>query len=312
MSLANLITLSRGLCYESRGSIGKVSKPTQLPDYIDYDLWCGPAPKKPLMRSTLHFNWHWAWDTGNGELGNQGAHQIDVARMVIGEDKLPSSVLSVGGRFKWNDDGQSANTQLIFLDYKPVPILFEVTQMRNSSYKGAKCGNVVHCEGGYFVCGEFGGGKAYDRNGKMVKEFGGGRWGNEHQVNFIEAVRSRKTEDLNANIREGHVSSALCHMGNISHWLGKETAPDQIKEEMKKHSNMTDAFERFQSHLSANGVSLSKEQATLGPVLTMDPDKEQFTGPRAAEANKLKTKKYRKGFVIAGAETLDKEDSERI
>jgi len=304
------ILLSRGLCYEHRGSIGKVDRPTTIPDHIDYDLWCGPAANKPLMRRRLHYDWHWIWDTGNGDLGNQGIHQMDMSRLVIGEDKLPPRVISVGGRFGWNDDGQSANTQLIFYDYRPVPILFEVTGMPRKKgqrgwpqYKGIGCGNVIHCEGGYFAFGESGGGWACDKDGKKIKQFKGGGAGG-HQQNFIDAVRSRKREDLTAEVAEGHISSSLCHLGNISHLLGKKAAPNEIRGELKKHQDMTDAFERFQEHLDANEIDISKEKATLGPLLTLDPDKEQFIGSNADKASKLMTKKYRKGFVIAGAETV--------
>ncbi|MHC4741591.1 MAG: Gfo/Idh/MocA family protein, partial [Planctomycetota bacterium] len=202
------ILLSRGLCIENRSSIGKVDKPTPIPDYIDYDLWCGPAPKEPLMRKRLHFDWHWIWNTGNGDLGNQGIHQMDMACRAIAADKLAPRVISVGGRFGWNDDGQTANTQLIFYDYQPAPILFEVTGMperkgvrRRSHYKGIRCGNVVHCEGGYFACGEGGGGWAYDNDGKKIKQFFADGAG-DHQQNFIDAVRSRKLEDLNADVRK--------------------------------------------------------------------------------------------------------------
>jgi len=298
------IVLSRGLCYESRGSMGKVRKPTEIPGHIDYDLWCGPAPNKPLMRRRLHFDWHWIWDTGNGDLGNQGIHHMNMARLAIGEDKLAPRVISVGGRFGWDDDGQTANTQIIFYDYKPVPILFEVTQMpmkkgmrARSHYKGIRCGNVVHCEGGYYAFGEFGGGWAYDNKGKKIRQFKA-RGAGGHQQNFIDAVRSRKREDLAAEIADGHVSSSLCHMGNISHLLGRESAPGRIAGEMKNLQGMSDAFERFQAHLDANEIDISKEKAALGPLLTFDPDEEKFIGTRAAEANRLMTKTYRKGFVI--------------
>jgi hypothetical protein len=303
------ILLSRGLCYEDRSSMGRVDKPTPIPDYIDYDLWCGPSPHVPLMRKELHFHWHFIWNTGNGDLGNQGIHQMDMCRRAVRQDKLPPRVISVGGRFAWNDDGQTPNTQFVFYDYKPVPILFEVTQMpekkgvdRRSHYKGIRCGNVVHCEDGYFACGESGGGWAYDNDGKKVKQFIGDGAG-EHLQNFIDAVRSRKLEDLNADVRDGHISAALCHMGNISHLLGKTSPPENIGNVLKNFQDMTDAFERFQAHLEANEIDISKEEATLGPLLTMDPDREEFTGPLADDANKLLTKRYREPFVIAGAET---------
>ena len=125
-----------------------------------------------------------------------------------------------------------------------------------------------------------------------------------HLHNFIDVVRSRKTEDLNADVREGHVSSSLCHLGNISHRLGKTSSPENIQNELKSHQGMTDAFERFQTHLDANEIDISKEKATLGPLLTVDTDTEEFTGANADQANKMLTKKYRKGFVIRGADTL--------
>ena len=304
------ILLSRGLCYESRSSIGRVDRPTPIPDYIDYDLWCGPAPHEPLMRKRLHFDWHWIWNTGNGDLGNQGIHQMDMCCRAIHQEKLPPHVISVGGRFGWNDDGQTANTQLIFFDYQPAPILFEVTGMPmkkgvnvRSHYRGIRCGNVVHCEGGYFACGEFGGGWAYDNNGKKIKQFIGGGAEN-HQQNFIDAVRSRTLGDLNADVRKGHVSSSLCHMGNISHRLGQASSPEIIHNALKNHQGMTDAFERFLTHLDANEIDIFKEKITLGPLLTMDPDREAFIGTHEHEANRLLTKKYRKGFVIGDAARL--------
>ncbi|MBL8793425.1 MAG: Gfo/Idh/MocA family oxidoreductase, partial [Planctomycetia bacterium] len=93
------VTLARGLCYKPRGTIGKVTGEQQIPGTIDYDLWCGPAPKKPLMRKNLHYDWHWTWDYGNGDLGNQGIHEMDKARWGLGKNELPKSALSLGGRF---------------------------------------------------------------------------------------------------------------------------------------------------------------------------------------------------------------------
>ncbi len=302
------IRLSHGLCHERRSSIGKVDKPTPIPANVNYDLWCGPAPNKPLMRRRLHGDWHWMWDTGNGDLGNQGIHQMDVCRRAAGIDALAPRTISVGGRFTWNDDGQSPNTQIIFYDYDPVPILFEVTGMPSKAgtrswphFRGIGCGNVVHCEGGYFACGEFGGGALYDNKGKRIKQFAG-RGAGDHQANFIKAVRSGKREDLNADILEGHISSALCHVGNISHRIGAETSPGEIQGKIKGDSDMTDAFERMTKHLAANQVDLSKTKATLGPALTMDVRKERFTGAHSDKANALLTRTYRKPFVVPGGE----------
>src|SRR5262245_4470723 len=120
------IIRSRGLCYKRRPSIGKVTEPQPIPASIDYDLWCGPAPKEPLMRKRLHYDWHWVWPTGNGDLGNQGIHEMDVARWVLGEPALSSKVISVGGRVGYDDDGNTPNTQIVFHDYPAAPLIFEV------------------------------------------------------------------------------------------------------------------------------------------------------------------------------------------
>ena len=300
------IRLVRGLCYERRGSIGKVSKPTPIPDHINYDLWCGPAPKRPLMRRRLHGDWHWIWETGNGDLGNQGIHQMDVCRRAAGVGTLAPRTLSIGGRFVWNDDGQSPNTQLIFYDYQPAGILFEVRGMPTGRvwphYKGIRCGNVVHCEGGYFACGEFGGGILYDNKGKRIKEFAG-RGAGDHQANFIGAVRSGKREDLSADIVEGHLSSALCHVGSISHRIGAQASAEEIRARIKDNSDMTDAFDRMREHLASHRIDLDKTRAVLGPALTMDVRTERFTGAHSDQANALHARTYRKPFVIPGGKT---------
>ena len=110
------VSLARGLCYKKRGSIGKVDGPQTPPATCDYDLWCGPAPVKPLMRKRLHYDWHWQWDYGNGDLGNQGIHEMDKARWGLNKNELPRSVVSLGGRWGYVDDGQTANTQVCVFD----------------------------------------------------------------------------------------------------------------------------------------------------------------------------------------------------
>jgi len=293
------IVLSRGLCYKRRKSIGKVSGPQQPPATVDYNLWTGPAPLVPLMRKNLHYDWHWVWPTGNGDLGNQGIHEMDLSRWALGVDELAPKVISIGGRFGYDDDGETANTQIVFLDYEKAPLIFEVRGLPMNKtvdamphYRGVRVGNVIHCEGGYFA-----GGWAYDNDGNKIKQFAreGGR---EHRENFIKAVRSRKRSDLNADILEGHLSSALCHMGNISYRLGHESSQGEIREAIRSESEALETFERFKEHLAANGVDISKTQATLGPWLKMDPQKERFVGSNARQANALLTRNYRKPFVV--------------
>ena len=294
------IKLARAICYRVRPSIGKVSGPQPIPATVDYDLWTGPAEKQPLMRENLHYDWHWLWNYGNGEIGDLGAHFIDVARWGLGQNQLPKRVISVGGRFGYVDDGQTANTQITFYDYEPAPLLWEVRGL--SSAKGStvmddllgmRMGTIFHCENGYVA-----GGWAYDKDGKKIKQFK--REGDEgHVDNFIKAVKSRKPSDLNAEILEGHTSAALSHMGNISHRIGKTASAEQIKESIKGQGETTEAFERMKAHLAANEVDVCKDMAVLGPWLTMDSAAERFTGPMADEANKLITREYRKPYVLA-------------
>lgn len=297
--------LVRGFCYKRRDTIGKVRGAQPIPATVDYNLWSGPAPMEPLMRKTLHYNWHWVWPTGNGDIGNQGIHEMDMCRWAIGQSSLAPRVLSIGGRFGYDDDGATPNTQIAFFDYQPVPIIFEVRGLPMSkneegeamdNFKGARVGFVVECEDGYFVGGA-GGGWVCDNQGKHVKQFAG-TGGRDHQLNFIQAVRSRKPADLNGNVEECHFSSGLCHMANISHRLGQKSTPAEIQERLQANPSAREAFERFLGHLKANEIDTVKNLATLGPTLTMDTQTERFTGEGSDMANLLIKRDYREPFVI--------------
>jgi len=301
------ILAARGICYKRRESIGKVDGPVAIPESVDYDLWTGPAPLEPLRRRNLHYDWHWAWATGNGDIGNQGAHEMDMCRWALGQKGPARWVMSIGGRFGYDDDGETPNTQIVILGYEQAPIIFEVrglAQKKDDSvmdgYRGVRIGVVIECEGGYFAGGG-GGGWVYDNDGNKIKQFKGDG-GRGHQANFIKAVRSRKVSDLNADILEGHISSALCHIGNISHRIGRLSLPEEIKEAIRVEPQAAETFERFREHLSANLVDLSRERAVLGPRLDMDRDKEQFVQDGkfglGRWANELLRRDYRKPFVV--------------
>ena len=293
------IVLVRGIVYVRRGSIGKVRGPQPIPETVDYNLWSGPAPLVPLRRKNLHYDWHWVWPTGDGDYGNNGIHFTDICRWVLGKSALPSGVMSIGGRFGYIDDGETPNTQIVFLDYKPAPIIFEVRGLARAKgdgamddYRGIRAGTIVHCEHGYFA-----GGWAYDNDGKKIKQFkrtGGGG----HHANFIKAVRSRKISDLNADVLEGHLSSALCHMGNISHRLGRITSPKEVLQALRGNSEMVETFERFHEHLLRNKVDFGATPMFLGPSLKMDPESERFVDQYSEQANMLLTRNYREPFVV--------------
>ena len=294
------IVRARALCYKRRPSIGKVTGPQPVPPSIDYNLWCGPAPKAPLMRKRLHYDWHWVWPTGNGDLGNQGIHQMDLARWALGESELSPRVWSLGGRLGYKDDGTTPNTQIVLHDYKSAPLIFEVRGLPASAqtqemdrYRGTAIGVVVDCEGGSMLLPNYSSATFFDKDGTKVKEFKGA---SSHFGNFIEAVRSRKQSDLHADILEGHISSALCHTANISYRLGKPHSPEQIREAVKGNADLAEALGRMEEHLAANNVDLHKTPATLGVVLNMDPKTERFIGNK--QADKLLTREYRAPFVV--------------
>ncbi|MCK6501185.1 MAG: Gfo/Idh/MocA family oxidoreductase [Nitrospira sp.] len=299
------ILLSRGLCYKPRQSIGKVDGPQPIPEGVDYDLWCGPAPMSPLMRKNLHYDWHWVFETGNGDLGNQGIHQMDIARWFLGEKELSPVVVSVGGRLGYIDDGNTPNTQIVYHGYEKAPLLFEVRGLPKDKASQAEWGKnmdrfmdgqisvVVHCEGGHVLVPNYSSAIAFDRTGEEIKRWEGAK---DHYQNFIDAVRSRQVDDLNADILEGHLSSALCHTGNISYQLGKRLEPGAAREQLKDFGKVQQAFDRMADHLRRNGVNLKEDQLTVGVGLRMDPSTEKFLGN--ADANKLLTRDYRKPYVV--------------
>jgi predicted dehydrogenase len=299
------ILVARGLCYKRRASIGKVDSPQPIPENVDYDLWCGPALKLPLRRKRLHYDWHWVWNTGNGDIGNQGIHQMDIARWALGKNALSPRILSVGGRFGYIDDGETPNTQFAIHDYGDALLIFEVRGLPSQpptgeagdrvreemdKYRTQSIGHVIECEGGYLA-----GTTVFDKNGQEIRKFTAkGEEG--HFANFIAAVRSRKSADLNADILEGHLSSALCHTSNLSYQLGQRTAPAAIGDALRSIPAATETFERFQAHLDRHKVDLKTNHATLGTFLKMDPQTERFVGNDAA--NTLLTRPYRPPFIV--------------
>ncbi|WP_165235158.1 Gfo/Idh/MocA family protein [Aquisphaera insulae] len=300
------IKYAHAIVYRAREGLGKVAAPTPIPSTVDYDLWCGPSPKGPLMRKQLHYEWHWFWETGNGEIGNNGPHVIDVCRWAIGQEALPPRVLSVGGRFAFDDCGETANTQVAWFDYSPAPLICEVRNLDRKKgaigkYRHLTGGVVIDCEGGYFA-GDITGGAFHDRSGKTIKTFSdeGSSETLEaaHLANFFAAVRSRKHTDLNAEAQIGHVSAACCHMGNISHRLGKALPPDAIRSSLESDPELADAHVRLRAHLEENGVDLAATPATLGAFLSFDPSRATFTGEHSEAANALATRTYRSPYVV--------------
>ncbi|MBI5770421.1 MAG: Gfo/Idh/MocA family oxidoreductase [Verrucomicrobia bacterium] len=274
--------------YEYRPSIGRAEphRPTDL----DYDLYCGPAPVEPLTRPKLHYDWHWVWSTGDGDLGNSGVHPIDACRMLAGLTGLPRRALCLGGRFGVDDAGQTPNTQLTLLDHPGFSMLVENRNLPAKSgqkamdqFRGIREGIALDCEGGSFV-GLRGGGWIFDRDGKRVRQFLGDG-GGKHLANFLDAVRSRRAGDLNAPILQGHYSAVLCHVGNLSWRLGSEASAGECRDAIRQQPEAATTFDQLQRHLAANNLDAAKARFTLGAPLDLDPATGEITA--AGEASTL-------------------------
>lgn len=299
------IQVARGTCFKPRQSIGKVDGPQEVPAHVDWDLYCGPAPLGPLMRRSLHYDWHWQFATGNGDLGNQGIHQVDLCRWAIGADRLCPGVASFGGRFGYDDDGDTPNTVVALYDYEPAPILFEVRGLPRDEasqaewgqsmdrYLGSSIGVSIHCEGGRLHLPDYSSAVAYDADGAEIRRWNGA---DDHFANFVAAVRADDPGLLNGPIEEGHMSSALCHLGNVSYLRGEKRTPDAIRAEIGDHALGREGFDRMAAHLEANGVDPTKDRVAFGPYLELDPETERFRHDEVANA--MLTREYREPFVV--------------
>ncbi len=236
------VFMARGMCFKPRASFG-MAENAEAPEGLHYDLWLGPAAYQPYNEKKVHYNWHWHWNTGNGDIGNQGPHQFDVARWGIGKNEHPVRIQSMGGYFAYSDvcSQETANTQTATFEYSDGKILqFEVRGLFTAGEAplDVKIGNLFYGTEG---CMEIKGSKwntymgrdlepgpsSEDSETQVADASGGGAYlaapgGGGHYKNFIAAVRSHNKEDLTCDIHEGHMSSVLPHLANISYRLGRE------------------------------------------------------------------------------------------
>jgi len=304
------VKLARGLCYKRRGSIGAPGN-YDVPASVDYDVYLGPADVEPLTRPKLHYDWHWQYNCGNGDLGNQGIHQMDIARWGLGVEGIGDSVVSYGERLGYEDAGTTANTQVSiheFADGKR--IIFETRGLvidkddwsmffrdkNGNPYSGNKIGVIFYGTDGYVVStSKYDMAHAYDLEGNITKSFTGGTL-ESHFDNFVEAVHKNDPSHLNCPFEEGHLSSALCHLGNISYLLGEHQPVPEITQALEGDKWSTESLERTVLHLRQNGVDVDKTPMALGPKLTLDG--ETFTGSGASQANEMLFREGRGEFTI--------------
>jgi predicted dehydrogenase len=238
------IYLARGLCFKWRDTIGR--KPQEpVPAGVHYDLWTGPAPLRPFTQNRFHYNWHWIWDTGNGDFGNQGVHQMDLARWGMGL-KFPNRISAFGGHFMFEDDQETPNTlscafQFDQPDGKRRMIEFEVRHWitnheagigQGRSSDGNTVGNIFYGSKGYLATGDEDGNSYKTWLGKEQQAGPQAHAVGDHYGNFVECVRSRKKENLNAPIEEGHISCGLIHLANASYRLNRSIRFDPVTEKV--------------------------------------------------------------------------------
>ncbi|HEY3440282.1 MAG TPA: Gfo/Idh/MocA family oxidoreductase [Paludibaculum sp.] len=222
------IYMTRALCFKARNTIGKTPV-SAVPPGVDYDMWTGPAPMRPFTKNRFHYNWHWFWDTGNGDLGNQGIHEVDIARWGLGVTH-PTKVTAMGGKYMFDDDQETPNTINANLEFvvngKTKMMSFDVRHWysnHEAGIGGEKAGNTIgntfYGSEGYLAIDNYN--KYYSFMGRDGKP-GPARIERDHHFeNFIAGVRSRKKEELNAEIEEGAMSCVLMHLANISYRLGR-------------------------------------------------------------------------------------------
>ena len=295
------VRVAHALCYKRRKSIGLVETPAPVPPGMNFDLWAGPAPAVVPTRQKLHYDWHWDHVTGNGDLGNQNPHELDKARWGLGKQELPRRVVSLGGRLGYVDNGDVANSQVTLFQWDDALLISDVRglEIKTPVTFGLAAGplgvaNIWWGTEGYAVAPSYTAGVAFDYDGKELGKWSGGTY-QAHFANFVAAVKSRRHQDLHLDIEDGHLSSALAHLGNVSWTLGGPVEPGTrpTLAAVEKHVGQT--FDSFAAHLRENEIDFQKTPLRLGRELSIDPRTERSTDP---EANGLFTRDYRPGYEL--------------
>ncbi len=231
------IYLAKGLCFKRRRSIGHKPDQPAPPPGVNWDLFLGPAPRRPFNELRFKYNWHWFWETGNGDIGNQGAHEMDIARWGLGEVMWPRHVVSTGGKYVYIDDQETPNTQFASFDYGDGELMFEVrglvtgTEGGLSPVAGNRVGNLFYGSEGWMAVDANGfqlyKGEKSERAMNVSKEPGSDVA--PHMANFLAACRSRRPQDLHSPVAAGVMSADLCHLANASYRAGRRLAVDPAR-----------------------------------------------------------------------------------
>jgi len=292
------LKISYGYCCKPRNSIGFKS-PSSAPKHLDWNLWRGPAVIDQYHGNYVHYNWHWFWESGNGDLNNQGTHELDVANWALDENMThPVRVMALGGRYRWNDQGETPNTMFAIAEYPNGQQIF--FNVRNVNYNGysRQVENEYYFEDGgkiirnlYYAKGSSKGEKFDIPHGNVTP---GGRWGS-----FIAACRAGKPDMANGNIHEAYKGCVVGHLMNNSYRLGRDVPFAKTAECLGNNADAVEHFEKLHAIMN-KGVGLKDDDSkfTVGPWLRFDPKTERHTGEYADQANALLKNPNRSGFEV--------------
>ena len=298
-----------GTCHRQRASIGKLDQALKIPPQVNFDLWLGPASDQPILRPSLHYDWHWDFNTGNGDVGNQGPHEWDMMNWALGDsDNLPKTMIAAGNRFGWNDAGDTPNVMACAGVSNDIPFCFEVMDLKGGRRApfGRGVGVIIETTQGRFVGGRGGGTfthqdgttEKFKRDQTQAKSDGTP----SHMQNFVEAVQAGDRGLLRSDCSIAANSSAMAHMANISFQLGGESSPEKLEAAFGKSVQQRDMLARLRESVMLFNANQDGDGSQvpwlLGPALSFDAAGYQFTGPDSDRANALMTRDYRKGYEI--------------
>ncbi len=292
------LKIAYGYCCKPRGSIGREAIATP-PSNLDWNLWRGPADIDQFHSNYVHYDWHWFWKTGNGDLNNQGTHQLDIARWAIDPDQThPVRTMAIGGRFQWDDQGETPNTMFALAEYpNGQQVFFNVRNVNYNGYQHQVENEYYFEDGGRIVRGKYYAPGASEGETVSVPDGDvtpGGNWGA-----FIAACRAGDPGLANGNVQEAHYACVLGHLMNNSYRLGQQVPFNAKAGRFGDNADAAEHFGRLHA-VMADGVGLPEDGNSyrVGPWLTFDPQAERHTGEFADEANALLKDANRPGFEI--------------
>jgi len=300
------LKIAYGYCCKPRGGIGQKT-PGDPPANLDWNLWKGPAVIDQYHGNYVHYNWHWFWETGNGDLNNQGTHQLDVAAWAIDDDQVhPTRAMAIGGRFNWDDQGKTPNTMFAVAEYpNGQSVMFNVRNVNHKGYQN-QVYNEYYLEDGSKITGE--GNYTIHRPGKAPEKLKldpgevtpGGNW-----RAFISAIRAGDPSMANGNAMDAHRGCVVGHLMNNSYRLGSQVPFNAKAGTFGDNKDASEHFLRLHEITSKGaGVPEDKANYTVGPTLTFDPQTETFTGEHAEAANGLLKDANNKGFEVPAVEDV--------